>query len=258
MIFLFLCSTDHPRKAVPRDHEKRCDWSGILTLVVLNSFKKHKYLHLLSFFNTDLAQVGEIIPPGRQGPVKPVFNIMAADGLGIRGTRASTTIVMTWLMWNISGFSRRVELKETNDKQCDIWHYVIVDLQAAPIAFFHSFTSAKLQSKLPHLICSLCFVGYGMTFIEPTLINRFNDTLINHIFLNIVGPGIDGWSTAQASLPTQSKPKVEMAICTTGPKQILEATHLCITWRIRYYFLYADIFKEKVCVFHFQKQRWQK
>ena len=62
---------------------------------MLNSFKKHKYLHLPSFFNTDLAQAGEIIPPGRQGPVKPVFNIMVADGLGIQGTRASTAIVMT-------------------------------------------------------------------------------------------------------------------------------------------------------------------
>ena len=147
------------------------------------------------------------------------------------------------------GFSRRVGLKETNDKQCDIWHYVIVDLQAAPIAFFHSFTSTKLQSKLPHLICSLCFVGYGMTFIEPTLINRFNDTLINHIFLNIVGPGIDGWSTAQASLPTQSKPRVEMAICTTGPKQILEATPLWITGRIRYYFLKCWYYFKKKYVF---------
>ena len=48
---------------------------------------------------------------------------------------------------------------------------------------FYSFTSAKLQSNLPHLICSLCFVGYGMTFIDPTLIHRFNNTLINHISL---------------------------------------------------------------------------
>ena len=72
----------------------RLKWNTVLTLV-LNSFKKHKYLHLLSFINIDLAQAVEIIPLGRQGHVKPIFNIMAADGLGIQGTRASTAIVMT-------------------------------------------------------------------------------------------------------------------------------------------------------------------
>ena len=85
-------------------------------------------------------------------------------------------------------------------------------------------------------------------------INRFNNTLINHIFLNIVVPGIDGWSTAQASLPTPSKPRVGMAMCTTGPKQILAATPLCITGRIRYYFYMLIFFKTKYVFFIFRNK----
>ena len=116
MIFLFLCSTDHPWKAVLRDHEKRWDWSNILTLVVLNSFKKHKYLHLLSFL--------PLSPPGWRGIVVTVRAGGWAGGCQICGTHISVTAWRIFSIRSSMGLSRPIGVHcHGHIPICPIWAY---------------------------------------------------------------------------------------------------------------------------------------
>ena len=63
-----------------------------LTLVTLNSFYEFT-LHFLSFLNTEMVQVIEILPHGkRQWPY--IVNTVAADVLVMQGARASAGMVL--------------------------------------------------------------------------------------------------------------------------------------------------------------------
>ena len=52
-------------------------------------------LHFLSFLNTEMGQVVEILPHGRQRPVYPAVDITVADDLATIGARASAAMVST-------------------------------------------------------------------------------------------------------------------------------------------------------------------
>ena len=60
------------------------------------------YLHFLSFLDTKMAQVTEILPCVRQGPVYPTYKIQwLLMTWAIQGARASAAMVLTLLFCSI-------------------------------------------------------------------------------------------------------------------------------------------------------------
>ena len=86
------------------------NWLTDRLLLLMESQKYNGYLlcwiylgkHGNIFLETKMAQVVEMLPLGRQGPVcADTVNIIAADGLATQGARASTAMVLIYFAKNI-------------------------------------------------------------------------------------------------------------------------------------------------------------